>query len=378
MIDHAARTARVQQAMAREGIDLMFLPKSTNLQYLTGLKRPEPNYGNVHHPGEWVTGAWLTPDRAPIITMPRMVAEKVVLPGYAIRPLPDTRDPFDLAREVIDELRVPDRAVIAVDDRSWAEALLPIQTIRPNSTFRLAGPLMMPLRMIKDEAEIAVLRRAGEISEAAYTAVRNQLQHGMTTADLIAEVNLQLQRHGAATHSFATAFYNRGPGQPFAANKREETLLVPLVAPVAVSFDFGAVLDGYCYDFGRSVYFGEPDAEYRRAYGLVIASQRAGIDALIAGHTCESADAAARKVLADAGYGEAFRHRLGHAIGMDVHETPFLMESDRTILQPGMCFTVEPSISTATMSARVEDIIVVRDGKPEELTGRFKELHVVA
>jgi Xaa-Pro dipeptidase len=378
MIDHAARIARVQEIMAREGVDLMFLPKSTNLQYLTGLRRPEPNYGNVHHPGEWITGAWLTPDRPPVVTLPRMVAEKVVLPGYTIRPLPDTRDPFDLAREVIDELRVPDRAVIAVDDRSWAEVLLPIQAIRPNSTFRLAGPLMMPLRMIKDEAEIAVLRRAGEITEAAYLAVRSKLQHGMTTADLIAEVNLQLQLHGAATHSFATAFYNRGPGQPFAANKREETLLVPLVPPVAISFDFGAVLDGYCYDFGRSVYFGEPDAEYRRAYDLIIASQRAGIDALVVGQTCESADVAARKVLADAGYGEAFRHRLGHAIGMDVHETPFLMESDRTILREGMCFTVEPSISTPTMSARVEDIIVVRAGAPEALTGRFKELHVVA
>jgi Xaa-Pro dipeptidase len=377
MIDHAKRLNQLRARMADQGIDLLFLPRSTNLHYLTGLRRTEPNYGNVVHPGEWVTGAWITPDRDPIITMPRMVAEKTILAGYEIRSLPDTRAPFELAREVIEHLRIRPNATIALDDRSWAETVLPIQQLRPGATYTLAGDLMMPMRMIKDEAEIAVLRRGGEITEAAYEAVRGQLQHGMTTVDLVAEVNLQLQRHGASTHSFATAFYNRGPGQPFAANLREETMLVPLVPPVAVSFDFGAVYDGYCYDYGRSVYFGEPDAAYRRAYDLVMQSQAAGIEALKVGASCESADAAARAVLADAGYGEAFRHRLGHAIGMDVHETPFLMESDTTPMQEGMCFTVEPSISTIDKSARVEDIVVVRPDGGEALTSRFKELHVV-
>jgi Xaa-Pro dipeptidase len=376
-IDHAARLATLQGVMAEQGVDLLFLPRSTNLHYLTGLARTEPNYGNVVHPGEWVTGAWITPDRDPIVTLPRMVAEKTVLEGYEIRSLPDTRHPAELARDVITDLGIGQRARIALDDRSWAETVLPIQALRPDATYTLAGELLMPMRMIKDEAEIAVMRRAGEITEAAYEVVRGKLQHGMTTVDLIAEVNYQLQRHGATTHSFATAFYNRGKGQPFAANLREETMLVPLTAPVAVSFDFGAVYGGYCYDYGRSVHFGEPDAEYRRAYDLVMASQQAGIDALVVGQTCERADAAARAVLVDGGYGEAFRHRLGHAIGMDVHETPFLMESDTTPLQEGMCFTVEPSISTADKSARVEDIVVVRRGGSEALTSRFKELHVV-
>ncbi|MEZ4617114.1 MAG: M24 family metallopeptidase [Caldilineaceae bacterium] len=106
----------------------------------------------------------------------------------------------------------------------------------------------------------------------------------------------------------------------------------------------GGVYEGYCYDFGRSVYFGEPDAEYRNVYALVMGAQAAGIAALKAGNSCKMADAAARQVIADAGYGEAFMHRLGHGIGMDVHEPPFLTAGDQTILQPGMCFTAEPSI----------------------------------
>jgi D-alanyl-D-alanine dipeptidase len=156
-------------------------------------------------------------------------------------------------------------------------------------------------------------------------------------------------------------------------------MLIPLEAPVSISFDFGSVLDGYCYDFGRSVFFGEPDAEYRKCYDLVIASQAAGIAALKAGNTCEQADAAARKVIEDGGYGHAFRHRLGHGIGMDVHEPPFLTKGNTTIMRPGMCFTIEPSIFIPLQfGARVEDIVVVGEAGGEALTTQFKELAIIS
>jgi Xaa-Pro aminopeptidase len=103
-----------------------------------------------------------------------------------------------------------------------------------------------------------------------------------------------------------------------------------------------------------------------------------GIAALRAGNTCSAADAAARSVIEEAGYGEAFRHRLGHAIGMDVHEPPFLTASDATELQPGMCFTVEPSIFIPhRFGARVEDVVVVREAGGEPLTQAFQTLHIV-
>ena len=167
---------------------------------------------------------------------------------------------------------------------------------------------------------------------------------GMTSLDLITEVNYQLRKHGARTHSFVTSFYNMGKTYPFDFTNREELLHTPLLAPVSVSYDFGAVYEGYCYDFGRAVFFGEPDAEYRRVYALVMEAQAAGIAALHVGGTCAQADAAARQVIVAGGYGQAFRHRLGHGIGMDVHEAPFLAANDDTTLEEGMCFTVEPSI----------------------------------
>ncbi|MCB0136070.1 MAG: M24 family metallopeptidase, partial [Caldilineaceae bacterium] len=110
-----------------------------------------------------------------------------------------------------------------------------------------------------------------------------------------------------------------------------------------------------------------------------MASQAAGIAALRTGGTCEAADAAARQVIVDGGYGPAFRHRLGHGIGMDVHEPPFLTAGDATVLAEGMCFTVEPSIFMPhQLGCRVEDVVVVRAGGGEALTSGFQSLHVVA
>lgn len=380
MFDYSQRLARVQQTMADHGIDLLFLNASTNLQYLTGIARDEPNYGNTMYPGEWLTGAWVPQQGAPILTLPRMLADFHLgaIPGYDVRVLPDAGDALALARDVLTALRTPESARIAVDDRAWAELVLNVQKLRPAATLSQASAILVPIRRVKSEDEIAVMRKAGEITEAAYAATLKQLKHGMTNLDLITEVNYQLRKHGSRAPSFVTAFYNMGRHYPFDFTNREEVLQIPLEPPVSVSFDFGAVYEGYCYDFGRSVFFGEPDEEYRRVHALVMASQAAGIAALRAGGTCQAADAAARQVIVEGGYGHAFRHRLGHGIGMDVHEPPFLTAGDATVLEAGMCFTVEPSIFLPHhLGARVEDVVVVRANGGEALTRGFQELHVI-
>jgi Xaa-Pro aminopeptidase len=144
-------------------------------------------------------------------------------------------------------------------------------------------------------------------------------------------------------------------------------------------FDFGAAYQGFCYDFGRTVFLGEPDAEFQRIYQLVMEAQAAGIAAMRGGQVrAAEVDAAARVVITEAGYGEAFRHRLGHGIGMDVHEPPFLTADDESLLQEGMLFTVEPSITQFhTFSARVEDVVAVGPVGGEALTTGFRELQVI-
>jgi len=381
MIDYQARLQATQNSMAEQGIELLFLSRSANLHYLTGIPREEPNFGNTIYPGEWLTGAWIPQSGSPILTLPRMLAEFHMgqVSGYDVRVLPDASDPNILVDDLLKSFKLSSQAQIALEDRAWVEAVLNIQQLLPQAHFSQASTLLMPLRVIKDEAEIALMKKAGQITEAAYQATLAQLRHGMNNLDLITEVNYQLKKHGATTNSFVTSFYNMGKAYPFNFHNREEVLLTPLEPPVSISFDFGAVHEDYCYDYGRSVYFGQPDEEYRRCHALVMAAQAAGIAALAAGQTCEQADASARAVITEGGYGEAFRHRLGHAIGLDVHEPPFLTAGDNTPLQAGMCFTVEPSIFIPRhLGARVEDVVVVRDQGGEALTSGHQSLHIVA
>ena len=232
---------------------------------------------------------------------------------------------------------------------------------------------------MKSPEEIEQMRKAGEITEAAFGEVLGKLEHGMTELDIVTEVDYQLKKHGSLGPSFTTSLYNSGPNHPLLFGQRQATWKRVLTPPVSVLFDFGAILDGYCYDYGRTVFFGEPDASFQEIFGLIMTSQEAGIAALQADKmTTSQADKAARDVLVDAGYGEQFRHRLGHAIGLDVHERPFLTAGDDTLLKEGMLFTVEPSITQFdTFSCRVEDVVVTRPDGGEPLTGKFRELLVV-
>lgn len=380
MPDYSSRLQRVQARMQADQIDLLFLSRGANLSYVTGLVRERPNFGNTMYPGEWVTGAWIPRSGAPILTVPRMIADfhSVEAGETEVRVLGARDDGVHMAAAVLDDLHVAPGARIALEDRAWSETLLNLQRLRPQAAFSMASAVLGPLRRIKDAEELTILREAGAITESAYRETLARLKHGMTNLDLITEVNYQLEKNGALCDSFVTSFYNLGRNFPFDFHNRDEVMQIPLEPPVSVSFDFGAAWKDYCYDYGRTVFFGEPDAEFLKVYELVMASQAAGIAALRVGNTCEAADAAARAVIVEGGYGEAFRHRLGHGIGMDVHEPPFLNQGDVTVMEEGMCFTVEPSIFVPRVTgARVEDIVVVRPAGGEPLTSGYQGLRVV-
>lgn len=126
-----------------------------------------------------------------------------------------------------------------------------------------------------------------------------------------------------------------------------------------MSFDFGSVYRGYCSDFGRTIHVGKPGAEYLEVYELVMAAQQAGIDTVRPGVTAAEVHDATRTVIVDAGYGDWFRHRTGHRIGLDVHEEPYISEEDDTPLGAGMTFTIEPSVFwPGRVGVRVEDVIL--------------------
>jgi len=374
------RLQQFQQHIA-DHIDLAFFPISADLQYLTGVPRDTPNFGAVLHPGMWLEGVWITPNHAPVVTLPRMTAEFGGLDqmdSINLRVLGDHDDPAALLKEILTPFKLPNNPRVAIGDSSRGETAIALQAILPDAKFSSATTLLNPMRRVKTKLEIATMKKAGEITEQAFAATVSQLQHGITELEIITELNYQLRAHGSMGPSFVTSMYNSGPNLPLVFGHREERWHRPLIAPVALLFDFGAIYDGYCYDYGRTISFGEPTDELTNIFELVMTSQKAGIEALEEGATAESVDAAARQVIIDGGFGAEFRHRLGHGIGLDVHEAPFLTQGDDTILEEGMLFTIEPSITQFnTFSARVEDVVEVgkHGGKP--LTSGHQDFFVV-
>ncbi len=380
MSSYSERLSRFQQLLGQHA-DLAFIPITTDLEYLTGIPRDIPNYGVTLHPGAWLEGAWLTPTRGPVVTLPRMTAEFGGL-GDAVsdvRVLGDWDDPAVLAGDIVAGFGLPARPRVAISDHAHAESVIQLQRLLPDAVFVSATEILRELRTVKDADEIESMRRAGAVTEAAFEDVIRQLKLGMTELDIIAELDHQMKRHGSLGPTFTTSLYNSGPNLPLLHGKRLETWKRELWPPVSILFDFGAAFEGMCYDYGRTVSFGAPSSEMKRVYDLVMASQKAGIAALKAGAaTCEDADAAARAVIEAAGYGDKFRHRLGHGIGKDVHEPPFLTKGNTTLLREGMMFTVEPSImQNGSFSARVEDVVLAGPHGGIPLTTGYQSLIVV-
>ncbi len=367
----------------RQAIDgrscLAYLPFSADLTYLTGLPRPFPNFGRVIHPGDWVEGLWVLPDQEPVLVLTRMTAEfgAVTAGDVQVVILGDQQDPLALLRDLLVKTSLPADLNLAISDTTRAETIIHLQDLLPGAKVTSATELLRAQRRVKDADEIALMQEAGRICEAAFTDLLTQLKPGMSELEVIGELDLRLRQRGAFGPSFSTALYCAGPRHELDFDE-QRTWPRRLEPPVSVLFDFGAIYQGYCYDYGRTVAFGEPDAEFLRTHALVMEAQQAGIQALTAGTTAADVDAAARQVIVDAGFGAEFRHRLGHGIGLDVHEPPFLTTSDRTILEEGMLFTIEPSILfERRCSARVEDVVQVGDGGGIPLTAGFQDLVVI-
>ncbi|HXE92704.1 MAG TPA: M24 family metallopeptidase, partial [Gaiellaceae bacterium] len=197
--------------------------------------------------------------------------------------------------------------------------------------------------------------------EQAMAAVTPLAVPGVSMAELAEAVEHELRRAGSRCPSFTTHMFTGFAEGDYDSGL--ETAWEPVPEGTSIMFDFGGVVDGYCSDFGRTIYCGDPPDDYREAYEVMLAAYEAGRAAAAAGTRAADVNAACRAPIDAAGLGEHFRHRMGHGIGMDVHERPFLSEEDQTPLEPGMTFTDEPSIIIpGRFSVRIENIVVCEEG----------------
>jgi Xaa-Pro aminopeptidase len=362
VFDHEERRRRVAERMEAEGVDVLFLAPSADLEYLTGIRRDIPSFGESSYAHGWVTGAFLRAGAEPVFVLPRMFVAFHLLdeqpPGELVV-VNETDDGFAAFERAARGIAAG--ATVAVGDRVWAEAVLNLGRILGFERLRTGSTLVNEARRVKSPEEHEAMGRAIETVERTMAAVAPLVVPGRTMADLAEAVEHELRAAGSRCPSFPTHIFTGLGDDDF--DSTTGTAHTPIPEGTPVMFDFGGVVDGYCSDFGRTIYCGEPPDDYREAYEIMLAAQEAGRAAAAAGTPAAEVNAACRRPIEDAGLGEHFRHRMGHGIGLDVHERPFISAEDETPLEPGMTFTDEPSIIVpGRFSVRIEDIVVCEGG----------------
>jgi Xaa-Pro aminopeptidase len=367
VFDYAERRRGLGERLRDEGVDVLFLGPSADLEYLTGAERGVPNFGETSYAHGWVAGAFFRPDADPVFVLPRMVVAFELAefepPGELVV-VNETDDGAALFERVVRGLGSP--GTIAVGDRVWAEAVLNLGRLVGFDRLRTGSTLVNELRRVKSGEELETMARACRVAEETMAAVGPRVVPGVTMLDLLEEVEHQLRVHGSTTPSFATHIFTGI--EPDDLDSGTATARQLIGEGTSLMFDFGAVVDGYCSDFGRTILCGELPDEYREVYDTMLAAQEAGRAAARPGTPAAEVNAACRAPIEEAGLGEHFRHRMGHGIGLNVHERPFISAEDETPLEPGMTFTDEPSIIIpGRFSVRIEDVVVCEEAGGRKL-----------
>jgi Xaa-Pro aminopeptidase len=221
------------------------------------------------------------------------------------------------------------------------------------------------LRMIKEPEEIAALERVVALGDAAFAHVAQRIEPGWTEKQVAWEIEKYIREHGGEGLSFSTIV----AGGPHGALPHARPRDVPLRKGEGVVIDMGALLDGYCSDMTRTIFLGEPDEQFKKIYDIVLTAQLTAEELIEAGMRGDQAHAIAHKVIEEAGYGPYFGHGLGHGIGLQVHELPWLRPTSTSVLENGMVFSVEPGIYiTGWGGVRIEDLVVLENGRCRVLT----------
>ncbi len=230
------------------------------------------------------------------------------------------------------------------------------------------------LRAIKDAEELALLTRAIHIGDEAFAEVAPTIEPGITEKEIAWELEKAMRERGAEKLGY-DIIVAAGPNGALPHHRADDTVVKD---GDAIVIDMGCVYEGYTSDMTRTVLVGEADETFRRVYDTVLRAQLEAEDLVRSGMTGKEVDAIARDIIADAGYGEAFGHSLGHGIGLEVHEEPRVSAMSEQVLEDGMVFTIEPGIYLSGWGGvRIEDNVVLENGRARIITTTHKRERAV-
>lgn len=354
--------------LQESGQNFAFIHSSANVFYLSNFDC---------EPHERLLGLFVFPDKEPFLVCPGMEVSQARDAGwkYEIIGHGDADNPWDMIHTALKDRGVTEADQVAIEKETLAyERAEQLMNRYPSVKFTSAEEKLHELRLIKDPKELAILRKAAELADFGVETGVNALREGCTEMEVLATIEYELKKKGIREMSFSTmVLFGEKSGQPHGNPGNRKLKKGDLVL-----FDLGVVLDGYCSDITRTVAFQEVNDKQKEIYDIVLKAQLETLNISKPGTRLGDLDKKAREIITNAGYGDFFPHRIGHGIGIDVHEYPSMSENNDNLLKEGMTYTIEPGIYLPDVGGvRIEDdLLVTKDGY-ETLTKFPKELQIV-
>jgi len=356
-MNYDRRIAELRRRIAAEGVDAFIATPDANWQYLTGISRLGGGNSRTRQHGIEYACLVVTP-RDVVAFMPELnlLGRESKLPEARLVGLPEGDLSGTAIRGELRRLGLAGKRVGVSQDLSAAMVFLLQKDLSADALDM--DRVVVDMRAVKDADELNLIRKSVEITDRIYEALRDDVvKPGVPVRQVERAIDRLLEEYGASKSSFPGDANTQGPlAGPMIGLSHHS-----MEKGYVVGLDFGVMYQGYCSDFGRTFFIGEPTKRHMEIYELVYEAHMAGCAELKAGMSCgEAADEAARGVFRRAGYEKEFIHKLGHSIGLDVHERPFLAKGEKERFQAGEIFAVEPSLYFPRDSfIRLEDEVLV-------------------
>ncbi len=362
-----SRFDQLAASLRTSGLDAVVLNPGPTLTYLTGLH---------FHLMERPVVLLFAPGQTPALVLPELEMQKMTGQPYTPFPYGENPAEWEAAFRGAAQSLGLDGKRIGVEPRQLR--LLEFRYVReaaPEAEFPDASAALAELRMRKDQSEVQKMKRAVQIAQNALEATIPFIKVGMTEKEIAAELVVQLLRNGSEPDMPFAPIVSAGPN---AANPHATPSDRQLQRGDLLVVDWGATYDGYISDLTRTFAVVKVDAEWQKIHKIVQEANAAGRAAGKPGVPCAVVDKAAREVIEKAGYGLYFTHRVGHGVGMEGHEEPYMRGDNLQILEPGMAYTVEPGIYLPERNGvRIEDNVVITESGAESLSDMPREMRVV-
>lgn len=360
-----SKITALQSILVKSDLEVAYISDPMTIGYLTGF---------YEEPLERVMALLVFPDDEPFLFTPALEVEAAKGAGWShpVYGYLDHEDPYSIIADHVRE-KVANPIKWGIEESHLTvERLLGLKKEFPDAKFTTnLTPAIEHMRLIKSPDEIAKLNEAGKWADFMLAEGFENLALGRTEQAVATNLEYALKQHGIMHTSFDTLVqagaHAAEPHGATSQNKIENNELV--------LFDLGCMVDGYASDVSRTVAIGELNDKQRDIYNVCLEAQLSAQAAAKPGITAEELDAVARDVITKAGYGEYFIHRLGHGLGMSDHEFPSIMAGNQLMLQPGMCFSIEPGIYIPGVAGvRIEDCVHITEDGCEPFTHTSKEL----